>query len=47
MKTERQHFIYESPEIRVIEILNEGVLCASGEDSLESYRGIDDFEELF
>lgn len=45
MKTLETNKVYESPELEVIAITQEGVLCTS--DSFESYRGVDDFEELF
>lgn len=47
MKTRNYEPVYESPEARVIALSLEGVLCASGDDSFESYYGTDDYEELF
>lgn len=45
--TDRHEYVYETPDMELIEISAEGILCASTDDSTESYFGDELFEKLF
>lgn len=45
--TKKHESVYETPDMVLMEISSEGVLCASIDDQAEPYLGYDEFEKLF
>ena len=45
--TKKFNSVYETPELELMEISSEGILCASVNYSTETYMGDDVFEKLF